>query len=323
MSAHNRPPENPDSLDQAIDALLSTPTCDGPTELLMDATRQSVEERRRELTSASGRRPQYPRTVRYLGFGALATAAMLLIGIILSGIGGGTAAALDKAMERVRAAESVRFRVLDRVKPTSPDAESDVPDWLRETITYAHSRPANDVMISGRKFRIDDVLGPGSIWIIDWERKEALISDPVHRAFQKMDMHRIAVSPLDIESMNVCDELLALRKQKARFDGADVVDGQQADKYVVNNGKAFHTQGNWAIWIGHATGLPVKVTVDYDLRGVVVSRVYDHFDWNPNLASELFSLNAPEGFREQSILRPLVVTPRIDATPANSAMSNE
>jgi len=314
MSVHNRPPASHDPLDRAIDALLSTPRSDGPAEELIDLAVQSVHERQDQLKATAPRGPRNRRAARLVGFGALATAATLLFAVMHWGIGGRTAEALDKAIERVRSAQSVRFRVLDQVKPQAapPDGSPEVPEWLRRTIASAHSRPPSDVMISGRKFRIDDVLGPGSTWTIDWDRKQALIIDSEHRAFQKTDMQQIAVSPLDIESMNVCDELLALRRQTARFEGAGVVDGQKADRYVVRNGKAFHTEGDWTIWLGHDTGLPVKVTVDFDLRGVVISRVYDRFDWAPDLAPALFSLDPPDGFHQQSILHPLKVTPQPD-----------
>ena len=317
MNSQSRPPTGlPELLDQAIEALRATPVSNGPSEDLIHAAGKSVAAQLELQTRKTALLPrQRPRAAWYFGYGALATAALVLVGILLSGIGEGTAAALDKALEGVRRAESVRFRVSDSVPtPSRPaeDGERSIPDWLRQTITTAHTKPENAVTVSRNRFRIDGILGPGSTWIIDWDQKRALIMDSNQRVFEQIDMHRIAVSPMDFGSMNICDELLALRKQTATFVGTEVVNGMKADKYAVHGGKAFHTQGDWVIWIGRGTGLPVQVTVAFDVQGVVVTRLYDTFDWNPVLDPATFSLAPLEGYRPQLILHPLHVVPADD-----------
>jgi hypothetical protein len=303
----NGPPSPRDLVDEAAMALRSRSVPAGPDERALAETLRIVQLHRSNLALPTHHSDRERRQfVRNAGLALLATAAALLLGFFLSGIGGNTAAALDRAFERVRHTDSVRFRVLDSVREELNEAKraSDpVPDWLRETVRLAHSGPAARVSLSGGRIRAEEILGIGTTWIIDRDRKAALIVDQHRRIFQAIDMHRLEMIPLDLQSMNIRDELLSLKTQNARWIATEDVDGTAADKFFVAGGTAFDRQGEWAIWISRHSGLPVRVTVDFPVRGVIVSRVYDQFEWNFAADAMTFSLEPPEAFQARSILR--------------------
>src|SRR5262249_58947531 len=101
--------------------------------------------------------------------------------------------------------------------------------------------------------------------------------------------------------MNVRDQLLALRKQKAEPAGTETVNGEVADRYVVKGGKAFHLEGDWAVWVGRKTGLPVKVSVETTNFGRARAPVYEAFDWDPEIDAMTFAIDPPAGFTEAAI----------------------
>jgi hypothetical protein len=283
MNNENHRPAASDILDEAVGAWRSAPISPGPPPELVAATVGAIENRLASLAKvgAPHQRPRR-RVLRYLGYGSLAAAATVLIGVLLSEFGGGTAAAFEQAIEKVAKSDAARFRV--RTKFSSPAEQT------------------SNVIIRGNKLRSDGALGPGTAWIIDWDAKGALIIDTTKRAYQTVDMSTGGITPIDFIGINIRDELLALKSQKAQLTGAEMIAGEMADKYAVRGGTAFHTEGDWEVWIGRSSMLPVKVTVNTDLRGIRSTRVFESFDWNAKTDAATFAIDPPVDFEEKTVL---------------------
>lgn len=217
----------------------------------------------------------------YLGYGSLAAA--VLVGFGLFGLDGNAAAALDKAFDKVEQADAVRFHVT--------------------TTLEGRAQPANVVTVRGEKLRVEGLGQVGLTWVIDRDKKAALITHPKAATYQTVDMTQGGVAPVEVLGMNVPAQLLALRKQKAEAAGAEKVGDVLADKFVIKDGKAFHLQGDWTVWVGRDSGLPVKVSVEAKLQGRAMTRVYEAFDWAAKPDAATFAIDPPKDFTEAVLLR--------------------
>lgn len=281
MNDENHQPQGHDALDQAIESLRSAAVPAGPSDRLTESTLEAISNRLAGINLPA--RPTGRRSMlRYLGYGSLAGAVTVLAGLVLSGFGPSQAMAFDKVIELVQKADAVRFRVQIAMGPGTPQT--------------------SDVHVSGNKLRVEDAAGPGITWIVDWDEKAALIVAEQSKMFQTVDMSGGGVTPVIASGMNIRDELLALRQQQATREDPEEIDGAVAEKFVIPGGKAFHMQGDWTVWVDRKSGLPVKVALVAQQQGHAVTRVYDHFDWNPPIDATTFSIEPPANFTERSII---------------------
>jgi hypothetical protein len=278
MNHDNEQPTESDGVDAAVAALQARPIPPGPSADLVAATTMSIQGQSARSVDPIYRRR---RVLAFLGFGSLA-ASILVAGLALIGPAVNKAAALERSLEKVEKTEAVRFRV---------------------TMTFAgRVLPTSVVTVRGNRCRIDDWGLLDSSWIIDLDAKAALITQPKTAKYQSVDLSHGYIAPVEVVGLNVREQLLALRGQKAVAAGVEAVEGILADKFVIKAGKAFHLNGEWTIWIGQKSGLPVKVSVQALSQGQPMTRIFSAFDWNPTTDAATFAIDPPAGFTEAVIL---------------------
>ncbi len=282
MSQDSEQPTELEDLDAAIAALQSRTIPAGPPADLIAATAMSLQDHRTEPVEPSRGPRRILAYLAYLGYGSFA-AAVLIAGIALIGPAVNRAAAWERSLEKVEKTEAVRFQV---------------------TMTFAgRVQPTSVVTVRGNQCRIDDWGLPDSSWVFDLDAKAALITQPKAAKYQTVDLSEGYIAPVEVVGLNVREQLLALRGQRAETGGTETVEGVLADKWVIKSGKAFHLDGEWNIWIDRKSGLPVKVLVHAVSQGLPMTRVFSVFDWNPTIDKATFAIDPPAGFTEAVIFR--------------------
>jgi hypothetical protein len=170
--------------------------------------------------------------------------------------------------------------------------------------------PTNTVTVRGNKYRVEGITDLGLIWVIDRDEGAALITHPRAKKYQTVDIRNGFISPVEVVGMNVRDQLLALKGQKAEPARAETAEGVLADRFVVKAGKAFHLEGEWNLWIGRRSGLPVKVSVATTDNGRPMTRVYTAFDWSPAIDADTFATDPPANYTEGVVFRLFQEMPR-------------
>lgn len=223
--------------------------------------------------------------MRYVRYGSLATAAAVLVGVFW--VASPSAGAFDKAVDKAAKAEVVRYTVRQAVG-----------DLKEETSL---------VTVRGQAIRVE--TGKGSIWVLDWKVKGALVIRPKFRQYQTMDISGPAVGPIDALAMNIREQLLQLKKQKAELEGTERVNGVLADMYTVPAGQAMQMKGSWTVLIGRASGLPVKATLEAVAGDRALTRVYEKFDWSPKVDETTFALTPPADLTETTFIHTIPPIP--------------
>ncbi len=279
MSQDSKQPSEFEDLDAAIAAFQARTIPAGPSADLIAATEMSIQGHRTASVEPNRWRR---RALACLGFGSFA-AAVLIAGFALVGPGVNQAAAWERSLEEVEKTEAVRFQV---------------------TMTFAgRVQPTSVVTVRGNRCRIDDWGLPDSSWVFDLDAKAALITQPKAAKYQTVDLSEGYIAPVEVVGLNVREQLLALRGQRAETGGTETVEGVLADKWVIKSGKAFHLDGEWNVWIGRQSGLPVKVSVQAVSQGQPMTRVFSAFDWDPTTDTATFAIDPPDGFTEAVIFR--------------------
>src|ERR1700677_473585 len=160
MSEHNQKPDVPDILEQAIDAVRSRPIPAGPPADVLASTAEAIRNR---LRASAKPRQLTARCIRYASFAA---AAAIVVWVFV-GLNNGTARAFERALEKLRSTEAVRYQV-----QTQAELANQV----------------DEVTIRGRQMRIELVALPKVTWIIDSEISGMLIVDPHSKTYQTVDL---------------------------------------------------------------------------------------------------------------------------------------
>jgi hypothetical protein len=274
---------NEDTLDEAAEALKATPIPPGPPA-------DTLARLRERLAQAAAPVPSRWRLLACLACGSLAAA---LAGLLIV-LGANRAAAFDAALAMVEEAGAVRFEV---------------------TMTLgAATLPKNVVTAQGNKCRVEGI-GGGLTWILDRDKGVALITAAQSKKFQQVDISKGFIAPSEVVGMNVREQLLALKGQRPEAAGAETLDGVLADRFVAKAGKAFHTQGEWTLWVARKSGLPVRVSVSALDNGRPMTRVFSGFDWAPAIDAATFNTDPPEGYKEGVVLRIFPELPPLKKRP--------
>lgn len=272
MSERTLPDEPDPLLDAATAALRFTPIPAEPPEL---ATTALVAMRDRSPTIAKLDLARRRKWLRRAAMGCLAVSMLLVVGAILFRE---RAVAFDEAIDKVRKATAVRLQI-----------HADYGNGFVEM---------NTVTIRGEQTRIDGLFHENITAIYDRARKVGLLTHPRTKRFQPLDLRQGFVSPVEMGDRNVLDELLDLQKQPVSRVGTAKIAGETADHFAFRGATAFHLVGDWEIWIGRSTELPIKVRFTTHAFGRTVIREYDAFEWEPTLASDTFDTVPPEGYRQ-------------------------
>ena len=200
-----------------------------------------------------------------------------------------TVSAWERAMETVRKSDGVFLKI--------------------HYLFDSGETSSQDVTILKNRFRVDGIGGQLS-WIVDQEKKEALIVSESERVYQMVHLSQGAIFPFPLLSHSLREDLLLLREQKPEFAGTDSIEGEQADHYVVKKGKVVHSEGNWDIWISRRTNAPVKVRLETSVRGNTTVIVYDSFQWDPVVDVQKLSVDPISGFTERELFRVVPAQPQ-------------
>ncbi len=280
MSEANHRPARPDVLDQATEALRAAPVPAGPPAELAAATVAAVANRLpAAVPSELARRQRRRRVMRSIGYGAAAAAVVATLAGVLW-FGGGTAVALDDAIRKVEKAEAVRYEVHTR-SPLSDNTDT--------------------VTVRGKQVRVDSHSFARIAFVIDHQAQGMLIVSPPNKTYQTVDLSKATIAPFDAFSVRFRDQLLALLK-KAEHAAVGEVNGAKADKFTASGrGLGMIQDADWVIWIDRKSQLPVRVEVEQTQQGRTVKRIYEKFDWNPEIDDDLFSLDPPDGYTEGTV----------------------
>lgn len=283
-----------DVLDEATRALWDTPVPDGPPAELVAATVATITNRPGGSVPAG--RTRRRRIMRYFGYGA-ATAAAVAVATAagLLWFGGGSAAALQKAIEKARKAESVRY--------TSTLAVEGVPDKVELA------------RVRGDRFRIEAADG-SQVRIADLKARKGVILDADRKLAQQLDL------PAGPEAQpSILDALNKLAGQPGERVGEEDVGGVRATRFKVTIGGPKDARQEWAVWVDPKTGWPVKmqsagtVAVPQDDgtdKEVPFTSTLDRLEWNAPFDDTLFALDPPEGYRPVKGIAPPFADPPAD-----------
>lgn len=281
MNTHSQPLSAPDPLEIAVQQVRDRAVPPVPPGL-DQATLSLLESRTTAAYSDVQAQPPGSRlSVRWAGAGTLVAAAVI-IGIVVFFVGNQTSnGAFAQALDAIEKSDAVKFR-------------------LQLTMSGGPPR-SHTVFARGPQLRVEGSPLPSSNWIIDETLKGALIVDSKNKVYQTIDMSGGGIAPVSVLNLRIRDELLGLKAQDAKHEGIDEIEGEPSDLYLIPKGKAFHTEGEWRIWISQKSKLPLKVQVKSTLRGVTTDCLYDGFDWNPKTDASTFDIEPPAGYEEKSI----------------------
>jgi len=276
VSQQNSRP-TPDILKQATEALRDAPVPAGPPPELAAATVAAIHNRLAgAVPSEQVRRERRRRIMRYVGF---STAAAVVLGTAaFLGLGGSRAVALDRVLDKVKQAESVKF--VERQKL------GDQPEMALE---YS---------IRGPMVRVD---AAGTVFVIDTKGKVGLMFVEAAKAYVKIDKD----SPSKIHGpagKSPIDDLLALKDRKPESTVKEKLDGRTVQKLTIKGDPKADPPGDWVIWGDPKTELPVKMTYSGTTfagdKQVSVTKTYEKFEWNAKLDDSLFDMTVPAGYTE-------------------------
>lgn len=269
-------------LEEAVRMLRNASVIHGPTAKLESATIAAIEERINDQKVASPVvAPSRRRVLRWAGLAALGSAAATVAAASFFPIGASSSAAFGQAIEKLKSTEAVKFKI--------------------EVVIQGGAKLTHTVVVRGSQLRVEGSPVSTSNWIIDGDKKAALIIDATKKLYQTIDMSSGGITPMNVYNLRIREELLALKDQDAKHEGAETIQDEMAEKYFVANGKAFYTEGDWRIWIGQRSKLPVKVEVTSTLRGITTHCVYEAFDWEPQVEASTFDIEPPADFEEKSL----------------------
>jgi outer membrane lipoprotein-sorting protein len=283
----------PDVLVQAVRALRDAPIPAGPPAELTAATFAAIRERLAGIVpSESARQLQRRRRImRYLSFGACSTAAVALVGVLILLTGNSSAIAFEKVRERVEKVDSVTY----------VDTQVDRHGYSSE-LKYFNR---------GKQSRME-LVKSGNLYVYDFGKLKALSIAPSIRAYELYDIEQESE---DTQAMQFVHEVKRLLKGSAVEDGSETIEGIRATVFKIDSGTMYNIRANYKVWVDPKTALPVRISYERKpsdpTDATPVKRTFDHFDWNPTLKDELFSLEVPEGYTEgiPGFVKP-VVTPK-------------
>ena len=271
MSEFNHQPPPGDVFDRAAAAVRGQAIPAPPAEL--SAAISAAVSNRLQLAEASARRRRW--IVRGMSVGGLA--ACLAVAVTW---GGGRAYALDPVIQRMKAAESARFTVVQTLGDQKPMTQK---FWVRGDQVRGEFADAATVIVT------------------DVKQRKGLLTIPALKQYQRLPRPGAQIEVGD--GRTPLDQFLAIRDAKAERLGQEQVGGVLADKLKVERPAAngYHAS-TWTVWLDPATTLPVKIvsagTAVTGDKTVPAESVFTDFAWNEKFADSLFTLDPPDGYAD-------------------------
>ncbi len=279
MNNDHRRPE-PDGLNQAVGALRDAPIPAGPPAELTAATLAAIRERLAGIVPSESARQlqQRRRIMRYLRIGAFSATAATFVGAMILLTWNGSAIAFEKVREKVKKVDSVTY----------VDTQVDPQGYTKEVRYYNR----------GKQSRME-LVKTGNVYVFDYAKRKALSIAPSIRAYE---LYEILEEDTDAQSAQFVAEVKRLLEGTAVEDGTETIDEIKATTFKIDGGTMYNTKANYRVWVDPKTALPVRISYERKQTdptdASLVKRTFGHFDWNPTLKDELFSLEVPEGYTE-------------------------
>jgi outer membrane lipoprotein-sorting protein len=291
----------PDPLDRAADALRNSATTLGPSPELTTRTLAALAVR------AAPVHPSQRRFVmRLLGYGSLATAAAVLVGVGLAFFGtpGPSAAAeFQKAMAKAAQAKTLIFTNTQKLSPNSPEIQS-------------------TVSIRDMQFRID-LMNPGGI---DGAPTAAelpvTVSILVDRTLGKsLQINHFAKSAQweAIPDRFDFPDLISGFRNLGHAEGITLVGEENlgtvaTKKYTMKTAEFIGGKGDFhvTVWLDAKTNLPVTVRVETSINTIIKNKkpmnaksvlTFGNFQFDTPLPDDRLKLEAPKGFKVSTVER--------------------
>ena len=275
------PQTQPDDLEQAAAALRNAPIPAGPPAELIAATLAAIENRLAHISPSEPTRQLQRRTrlMRYIGYGSLATAAAVLVGVGLLLTNSSSAVAFEKVLNKVKKAEAVTY----------VDTQVDPQGYSSELKYFSR----------GQQTRLE-LGGVGkNVYVFDYAKRKALSIAPSITAYELYD---IPMEDDDTQAMQFLNEAKRLLGGTSVEDGTEKIDGVKTTVFKIAVGTMYNTTADYKVWVDPKTELPVRISYERKPTdasdAAPVKRTFDRFDWNPKLADDLFSLDPPKGYTE-------------------------
>jgi len=274
-------------LDQATEALRDAAVPPGPPDQLVASTLEAMET----LDNAPGaarpgrRRILMLRIARYM---IPAAAAIVLIVFMVSSFlvepDGG--AAFADVIKKVTKAKGIHFQ-------------------MTQKIGRGPSFSAR-YYIQGKTMRMEI---PGMMTMIaNFETKKAIQLNPMARTANRWTLDDEAVAMFGKMLVNPIEHFRSLKGEDAQAIGQRIVAARKVDVYRL---KKFDIMGmrvdaeksndaQLTILVSHDSGLPVRIMIEASSHTEGKSDdwfIFDEFTWDPPMKAELFSLEAPKGYR--------------------------
>jgi hypothetical protein len=140
----------------------------------------------------------------------------------------------------------------------------------------------------------------------DFTAKEALELDHFRKTFKKRQLDDRTV--LEFTKTNLVEQFRSVKPEDAQWTGEESQNGRKIDVYVVRHVDIMGIKGELSgeegqrmtVWVDRASSLPVKILLETSFHVEGKSRdwlEFSEFTWNEPFDENLFSLQAPEGYK--------------------------
>lgn len=268
-------------LDAAVQAVLAEPL---PKEAV-----ERVKVRAKQLADVAAAPPRGKEFVkrRRPAFRLLIGSAIAAVTLLALAIGSNllfersAARAFAQVVEKVKAANSVRFRMTQRLD-RQPEFEG-------------------RVLLEGNRMRTEQFHGR-RIQIADFDQRRVLSLDTNRKLAQSTELNAKMAELL----ANPIDQLRRAKTNDAQSIGEEILDGRRSIVYRLRKFKLLGIHGDVLLWVDAKTELPAKMVIR-DSNPKYASEVrLDEFVWNEPIEAGLFALDVPAGFQAGV----LIPTPR-------------
>ena len=279
MNGDNHRPE-PDVLNRAVEALRDAPTPAGPPAERTAATLAAVRDRLAGTVPGGPARElqRRRRIMRYIRYGAVSTAAAVLVGVLVLVAGPGSAVAFDRVRDEVKKADAVTY------------VDTQVDSNGHATAIKYYNR--------GKQARME-LVKSGNAYVFDYAKRKALSVAPSLRAYELYD---IPEEDADAQAVQFVAEVKRLLEGAAVETGTEKVEGVRATAFKIAGGTMYGLVADYRVLVDPKTALPVRISCERKPTGpddaLFVKRTFGQFDWKPTLTDELFSLDPPKGYTE-------------------------
>jgi outer membrane lipoprotein-sorting protein len=271
MIGHNQQPE-PARLEQALEALRSTPVPEGPSPDLVASTLGALQP---HVAPAGMARTHERRRLMFRIAGYSGVAATVLA---LGGLAGFCVFCLTPALtfaevvQNVKDAKTVSFTVKQKLG-NQPELESKM--GIRGDII---------------RYELADAL----IMIVDTSKRKGIELDLTRKVAKAIDLEGAVPAEVLQNPIEQLRNLKESNKDRVEQQNDEELDGHKCQVYSVKGARAGILPDRFKLWADAKTGLPVKIhATDDDGK---TSLLFENFAWDKPLADDLLSMAVPRGF---------------------------